>query len=330
MASAPLAADAAGAPAIDAPPLLAASPVVSGVEPAAHAASTRAQGSASAAGSEPVVNINAANPAALQPAQNASFPPLPMEPAGAARASAPVNGVNVDRSADAASSVRAAHTAGTAQAVSSTAQAVTVSPVAAQAASPALAQNAAAALPQQSTALPTAPAAPSLAREPFAALDSGATPGVAAANTAADSAAWTRTGAHSVEAGFEDPSLGWVGVRADLAAGQVHATVVPGSAEAAQALGGQLAGLHAYLNDQRTPVGSLALAAPEGGASAGGNSGLAGNPQNQHPGDPPPAPALPSSIAAAGERSAAAAQPGQPEILVPLYEHAGAYISVLA
>src|SRR5580658_4648893 len=90
--------------------------------------------------------------------------------------------------------------------------------------------------------------------ETFAALDSDPAPG--AIN-------WTHAGARQAEAGFEDPALGWVGVRADLSGGGVHATLLPGSAEAAQALGQHMDGLNAYMAQQHTPVESLAMGAPE-------------------------------------------------------------------
>jgi hypothetical protein len=105
----------------------------------------------------------------------------------------------------------------------------------------------------------------------FAALDS--TSGSAASS-------WTHAGARHAEAGFQDPSLGWVGVRADLNAGGVHATVIPGSTDAAQALGGHMAGLNAYLSDEHAHVETLTLAVPESrdaGVSTGQNSGQGTN-----------------------------------------------------
>jgi hypothetical protein len=42
---------------------------------------------------------------------------------------------------------------------------------------------------------------------------------------------------------------------------------VPGSADAAQALGGHLSGLNAYLAEHHTPVETLTLTAPESGWS---------------------------------------------------------------
>jgi hypothetical protein len=106
-------------------------------------------------------------------------------------------------------------------------------------------------------------------REPFAALD---------AEPAAGAVAWTHAGARQAEAGFEDPVLGWVGVRAELSGGGVHAALVPGSAEAAQELGRQMDGLHTYLTEQRTPVESLVMAAPSGSGASSGTGGGFGNP----------------------------------------------------
>jgi hypothetical protein len=90
-------------------------------------------------------------------------------------------------------------------------------------------------------------------QETFAALDSG---------TAVGTPNWIHAGGRQVEAGFQDPALGWVGVRADLSGGSLHAALVPGSTEAAQALSGHLAGLNAYLQEQQTPVATLTMAAP--------------------------------------------------------------------
>ncbi len=94
------------------------------------------------------------------------------------------------------------------------------------------------------TPLPTA-------REPFSAPDMG---------TAVSAPRWTHAGGHQAEAGFEDPALGWVGVRADLNGGSVHAALVPATAEAGQALDAHMAGLSAYLADQHSPVAVLTLA----------------------------------------------------------------------
>ena len=117
------------------------------------------------------------------------------------------------------------------------------------------------------------------AQDTFAALDAGSSPGTAA---------WTHAGSQHAEAGFNDPTLGWVGVRADLNAGGIHATLVPSSAEAAQALNGHLAGLSTHLVEQQSPVASLTMASPsESGAENGMGQrmqqGAEGNPQRNAP-----------------------------------------------
>lgn len=91
-------------------------------------------------------------------------------------------------------------------------------------------------------------------RDTFAALDSE--PGTATPT-------WVHAGAQQAEAGFHDPTLGWVGVRADSSGGTIHASLVPGSADAAQTLGGQLDGLNAYLAEHHKPVENVTVAAPE-------------------------------------------------------------------
>jgi len=105
----------------------------------------------------------------------------------------------------------------------------------------------------------------SSAAETFAALDGGAPAG---------SISWTHAGANRAEAGFEDPALGWVGVRADLGGGSVHASLVPGSAEAAQMLGSHLAGLNEYLAERHPTVVPVTVAGHESdGSSANAQAG---------------------------------------------------------
>jgi hypothetical protein len=92
------------------------------------------------------------------------------------------------------------------------------------------------------------------ARDTFAALD--ADPGQLAT-------AWTHTSPRQVEAGYQDPSLGWVSVRADMTSGGLHASVIPTSQDAAQALGSHLSGLNAYLSEHHGGSVTASLAAPE-------------------------------------------------------------------
>jgi hypothetical protein len=117
---------------------------------------------------------------------------------------------------------------------------------------------------QQSTLTSPAP------RDTFAALD--ADPGQPATT-------WTHTSPRQVEAGYQDPALGWVSVRADLTTGGLHASVVPNSPEAAQALGNHLAGLNAYLAEHHGSSITASVAAPEdrsmqqSGSGSGGQTG---------------------------------------------------------
>lgn len=115
------------------------------------------------------------------------------------------------------------------------------------------------------------PAPARLLHEPFTAIDAGPTHAPAT---------WTLTGAHRAEAGFQDPSLGWVAVRAQgSAADAIHATVVPATAEAAQVLGTHLAGLNAYMAHESPHLGPIALSAPD---STAGQALTDGQSQAQH------------------------------------------------
>ena len=175
----------------------------------------------------------------------------------------------------------------------------------------------------------TATAAPN--GEPFATLDSG---------TALGTPAWVHAGSRRAEAGFQDPSLGWVGVRADSSGGLIHATLLPGTTDAAQALDGHLAGLHSYLSDVHTPVESLTLAAPEsrGSSLATGQQQGQGMNQgaNQNAGQGG-ASESPAHSVSAPHPTAAASSPDQratiinPGNLSPdTYRQSGAHISVIA
>ena len=129
----------------------------------------------------------------------------------------------------------------------------------------------------QPVAATASAAAPTL--DTFSALDAGTSPGTPA---------WTHAGSQHAEAGFRDPALGWVSVRADLNTGGIHATLVPSSVEAAQALNGHLAGLGTHLVEQQSPVTSLTMASPsesgvENGMGQRMQQGAEGNPQRNAP-----------------------------------------------
>ncbi len=114
------------------------------------------------------------------------------------------------------------------------------------------------------------------AREPFATLDAGEATG---------RPTWIHAGAQRAEAGFQDPALGWVGVRADTSGGGIHAELVAGSADAAQTLGGHLAGLNAYLAEHQTQVETLTLSSPESGWTALGSGSGSGDGMQQGTGN---------------------------------------------
>ena len=94
------------------------------------------------------------------------------------------------------------------------------------------------------------------------------------------SASWVHTSSQRAEAGFQDPVLGWIAVRADQGGGGVHATVVPSTAEAAESLGSQMAGLTAHLAESHAQVASLSL----GTSDHGNTSTAAGQSFNQSAG----------------------------------------------
>jgi hypothetical protein len=107
---------------------------------------------------------------------------------------------------------------------------------------------------EKSTGAPSPPGA-AASREPFAAID---------AEFVQARPTWIHAGANHAEAGYQDADLGWVGVRAEVSGGGIHAALVPGSTEAAQALSGHMTGLNAYLTDHHAGVEKLTLTAPQG------------------------------------------------------------------
>ena len=88
---------------------------------------------------------------------------------------------------------------------------------------------------------------------------------------------WIHAGARHAEAGFLDPALGWVGVRADAVGNGVHAALVPGSADAAQVLETHMAGLNAFLSEHHGSSATVTLGnyetAPGGLAGQMGHGG---------------------------------------------------------
>ena len=101
--------------------------------------------------------------------------------------------------------------------------------------------------------------------DPFAVIDTDRSSGATT---------WIHAGLRHAEAGFLDPALGWVGVRADASGSGIHAAVVPGSPEAAQALGGHISGLSAYIAEHHGHSATVTLASPPGRSD-----GTGGDPQ---------------------------------------------------
>ncbi len=146
---------------------------------------------------------------------------------------------------------------------------------------------------KEMTATKGAPAAqaPSAAdlQQTFSALDSGGMSGTEIGH-------WTHAGKASAEAGFDDPTLGWIGVRAELGPSGVHASLLPGSADAVQSMHAHLPELNAYLAEHRMPVETLKVAAPanewsgfgqghQGGQQGGGDAQQNNAASGQKPAD---------------------------------------------
>ena len=92
--------------------------------------------------------------------------------------------------------------------------------------------------------------------EPFAAMDAARNDGAVR---------WVLADSHRAEAGFQDPSLGWVSVRAQAGAAGIHASVMPASGAAAEVLSGHLAGLNAHLASHYEHMNAVILSPPGNG-----------------------------------------------------------------
>ncbi len=110
-------------------------------------------------------------------------------------------------------------------------------------------------------------------QEPFAVLDSGA---------GSVNPTWIHTAGHVAEAGYQDPTLGWIGVRASTDASGLHASVVPNSETAGQTLSGHLAGLSSYLAEQHIPLGTISVSAPESRSEGQGTPSQFGDETGQN------------------------------------------------
>jgi hypothetical protein len=183
-------------------------------------------------------------------------------------------------------------------------------------------RDAGSALPSNpSTAIPAQTTSGTSMAETFAALDGA---------NGAMQPTWIHAGPHQAEAGFQDPVLGWVSVRAGMDAGGISAVVTPGSADATTALGAHMAGLHDYLQEQHSPVESLSLA-QNPGSDAGLNQGMQQDQQQSAGGSGANANVLSSiedASSATNPAQAPRASGGENPAILP--GTSGRYISVMA
>ncbi len=106
------------------------------------------------------------------------------------------------------------------------------------------------------------------AHEAFAAMDAGTNDG---------SAKWIIADSHRAEAGFQDPALGWISVRAQAGPVGIHATVLPSSETAAEVLSGHLAGLNAHIANRYEHMNAVTVSVPGTGWNGAGRETSQGN-----------------------------------------------------
>jgi flagellar hook-length control protein FliK len=153
----------------------------------------------------------------------------------------------------------------------------------------------------------------------------------AALDSASSNPVWVHATPHRAEAGFRDPTLGWVGVRAQVQADGLHAVMVPASADAERALDSRMTGLGSYLAEQHIEVHTLAVGPPESSQGEGsqGNDigGGQGGEQQTSSGERRSVPAEPNPDAPKSTRSDTTSAKLQVAQIGPRSE--GTYISVI-
>jgi hypothetical protein len=148
---------------------------------------------------------------------------------------------------------------------------------------------------------------------------------------------WVHAGAQQAEAGFDDPALGWVSVRAHAGSGGVHPALIPSSGDAAQVLAGHLAGLNNFLANRAAGVGDVTVASPESGASGTGTQAGSGQGSSDQQRENPAQQTTPLMKAYAGgiDRSASSASRqqelslGTGDSAAALQDSSEMYISVM-
>jgi trimeric autotransporter adhesin len=203
-----------------------------------HAPAAAPQASTSAAATPSTGHAAFVDAAPAQPAPGQAAPaqPAPAQPAPAQRAAAPASAVQAASAAQSAASTNlkaqpaashsSPHSADPGAVLNIFPAPLSVPPVFETRSAQPVPQPAATAFSAQST---------------FAALDAAA---------ASSATLFTHAGTRHAEAGYLDPTLGWVGVRAEVSGGALHAAIVPASSQAADILGAHLPALHTYVSQQ--------------------------------------------------------------------------------
>jgi hypothetical protein len=155
-------------------------------------------------------------------------------------------------------------------------------------------------------------------RDPFAALD---------AHNTEPATTLLQVGSHHAEAGYLDPSLGWVGVRASGSGGALHATIVPGSGDAAQALGGHLTALNSFVTEHHGRSSTVTVASADHGQQQSAYS-QAGNSSPQQQPHQQSSRGNAATFTSAAAASLSAQSRSNPDAHV--YSRKGTHISVIA
>jgi hypothetical protein len=159
----------------------------------------------------------------------------------------------------------------------------------------------------------------------FAAIDAAGTTAPTPSTT------WIHAGPRQAEAGYLDPSLGWVGVRAESSGSTLHASILPGTTEAAQTLSAHLASLNAYVAVHHGESSHVSIVAPNQGEVPTGaqhQSGDGRGTQHERPREPATQHTSAKDPVAGSGASAQVHQTQLEPVLVAL--STGAHISVMA
>ncbi len=171
---------------------------------------------------------------------------------------------------------------------------------------------------------------------PFQAMDNAS---ASASSRPGDLAGVAAARAQGISVGYQDPTLGYVELRAHQAAGAVHASLATSSTAAGHLLESQLGSMGNWLRERQTPVESLSVLAQGAergfsGSASGSSGGNAGQPPPQSRAESAPLVAL----AGAGAQGDWARTPTVQTVLPVAADsgaaggsiHSGSRISVLA